>query len=254
KDAEGLLFFVWGWNDARWAHSVRRTPIISLWSSNNPADSQFEKSAAKDWRSRDAGLVLPPGGGGHVGAFRGDEFGDFLDADGLLDGAHPAMRLADTVNEETFVVRVLGGFHPVLEFADGDVELVGVHGADVYVEFVHELGAEGGPVSFEVFEQVGVVFPILGDGGIDFAGALVEERLEVAVGAERAEDGGPDVELVAGAAVGAGDEFEVIALLGGEADAAIGFDGIDGGLAAPVVLLVESVRVRVSIDAFDVRE
>ena len=53
------------------------------------------------------------------------------------------------------------------------------------------------------------------------AGPLVEERLEVAVGADRAADGLPDILLLAGAAVRAVHELHLVALLRGLADLAV---------------------------------
>ncbi len=60
-----------------------------------------------------------------------------------------------------------------------------------------------------------MLFPVGGGGGIDVAGFLVENFLRVAIFADRAIDSLPDIELFAGAAVGAEGEFVLIDDAGG---------------------------------------
>jgi hypothetical protein len=65
------------------------------------------------------------------------------------------------------------------------------------VELALEFGAERGPVALEDGGEVVVVAPVGGDFMIDDAGALVPDFGGVTIGADRAEDGLPDVPLLA---------------------------------------------------------
>ncbi len=137
------------------------------------------------------------------------------------DRPAPAVRLAVAVHEEALVVRVLGLLHPLLELLRRVVQVVRVDVAGVEVQLVDELRAERRPVLLEVIAQVVVLLPVLRDLAIDLAGSLVEQRLEIAVLADRPEHRGPDVDLLARSALGAVRQLEVIALLGGHDQLAV---------------------------------
>jgi len=153
-------------------------------------------------------------------------------------------------------VRRSGGVEGVLHLVDGAIEEEGVAGADHYVEFALEFGAERGPVSLEDGGQVVVFAPVGGDFFIDRAGALIPDFGGIAVRAGGAEDGLPDVPLLAGAAAGAEDEFPAIAAFGGGEDDAGGSahfglgdaaEGADGPVGVFVVIDVHGL-VGVEVD------
>src|SRR5262249_16126009 len=125
---------------------------------------------------------------------------------------HPAVRLAVAIHEEAWIVRIRGGLHPRLEILRRDVKEVGVHRAGEEKQLVHKLRPQRRPVLLEVVAQVVILLPVLRDLLVHYAGLLVEERLEEAVGTERPEDGGPDVDLLARATMSAGDQLVTVAL------------------------------------------
>src|SRR5258708_4389064 len=86
------------------------------------------------------------------------------------------------------------------------------------------------------------------------AGRFVEKLFEVAVLAKRAEDRGPDVNLLAGTAARAVDQFEGIALFGSLPHLAVDFPAVDGRRPAPADLFVKRIRVLVDVDAFHIGE
>src|ERR1035441_3059788 len=90
------------------------------------------------------------------------------------------------------------------------------------MQFAGESGAESLPVALHDGAQIVVLLPVLRDLGIDFAGALVEDGLGVAVVADRAEDRLPGVELLAGAAVRPLHEFVAVHLFHGRSEEAVG--------------------------------
>src|SRR5437660_9234614 len=87
---------------------------------------------------------------------------------------------------------------------------------------------------------------------VDDARALVEERLEIAVAAEGTEDRRPDVDLLAGAAVRAVHQLEMITLLGRHHELAVGRAAVGRRHLEPVVDFVERVLVLVDVHALDV--
>src|SRR4249920_928766 len=165
-------------------------------------------------------LVAPTGGVGaggsgleHVGGgFFQDALGEgeAAFAGGGAGGAGVAVGLVDAVVEGGVGVRGGGGVEGGLHEVDGVVEVEGVGGADHDVEFALELGAESFPVALEDGGEVVVLTPVGGDFFVDDAGALIPDFGGVTVGASGAEDGLPDVPLLAGAAVSAEDEFPAI--------------------------------------------
>ena len=134
---------------------------------------------------------------------------------GLGGIAVPAVFGAVAVFYFAFVGRVRGGFQKIFDEVDGVVEHVVVGAAHVDAELAAEFGAERGPVRLQDVAQVVVFLPVGGDFGIDLAGFLVENLHGIAVGADWAVDGLPDVELLAGARMGAERELILIAALRG---------------------------------------
>src|SRR5579863_6646492 len=110
------------------------------------------------------------------------------------------MRLVDAVVEGGVGVRRSGRVECGLHDVDGVVEVEGVSGSYHDMEFALELGAQRFPVALEDGGEVVVLAPVGGNFFVDDAGALVPDFGGVAVGAGGAEDGLPDVPLLAGAA------------------------------------------------------
>jgi acetylornithine deacetylase/succinyl-diaminopimelate desuccinylase-like protein len=183
---------------------------------------EFMYRLVKTLSSSSSALVPPPRRRRAVGFFGNHERRDFLEPFRGRGGSGPAVRLAITVQKEPLVVRLLGRLHPFLELLRGVVQLESVHRAGVDVDLVDDLRSDSRPVLFQVFEQVEVFLPVPRYRGIHLAGHLVEERFEIAIVAERTENGRPDVDLLTRPAVRAVHQLEVIALLGCKPDAAIG--------------------------------
>jgi len=67
---------------------------------------------------------------------------ELRDLDQPLRPGSPAgivVRLADSVLEEPFIIRILGTLHPVLHLAHGDVQLLRVHRPDIDPQLVDQL-------------------------------------------------------------------------------------------------------------------
>ena len=122
------------------------------------------------------------GGGGFQDAL-GE--GEAAFAGGGAGRAGVAVGLVDAVVEGGVGVWRGGGFEGVLHEVDGAIEIVGVGGADRYVKFALELGAEGFPVALHDGGEVVVLAPVGGDFVIDYAGALIPDFGGVAIGSRR---------------------------------------------------------------------
>src|SRR5579859_1921323 len=176
--------------------------------------------------------------------------GETAIASGGAGRAGVAMRLIDAVIEGGVGMRIGGGIESVLHVVDGGVEVIGVRGADHDVQLALKLGAQGFPIALHDGGEVIVLAPVGGDFVIDDAGALIPDFGGIAVGADGAEDGLPDVPLLAGAAMSAKDKFPAIgAFGGGEDDAgrsahfALGdaAEGADGPVGVFVVVNVDAL-------------
>src|SRR5690242_3900082 len=186
------------------------------------------------------------GGGGFQDAL-GE--GEAAFASGGAGRASVAMRLIDAVVESSVGMRIGGGIESVLHVVDGGVEIVGVRGADHDVKFALELGAKSFPIALQDGGEVIVLAPVSGDFVIDDAGALIPDFGGIAIRADGAEHGLPDVPLLAGTPMSAENEFPAIGAFGGcEDDAgrrapfALGdaAEGTDGPVSVLVVVNVRS--------------
>jgi hypothetical protein len=180
------------------------------------------------------------GGGGFQGALGK---GEAAFARGGTGRAAVAVGLVDAVIEGGVGVRVGSGVEEFLHEVHGTVEVVSVGSTDGDVEFALEFGAESGPVALEDGGEVIVLVPVGGDIVIDDAGVLIPDFGGVAIGADGAEDGLPDVPLLARAAVGTKDEFPAIGAFGGGEDLArrrahLGLEDAAEGTAGPVGVFV----------------
>ena len=116
------------------------------------------------------------------------------------------------------------------------------------MDLAGELGAERGPIALEDGLEIVVLTPVLRDGVIDDAGAFIEDRCGVAIGADGPVDSLPDVKLLSASAVIAeGKLISVDLFIGDECAAQI---VAHGGLGDPLVraLEVEGVLVVVKAD------
>ena len=84
---------------------------------------------------------------------------------------------------------------------DCAIEIVSVGGANVEMQLALQLGAERFPIALQDGVEIVMLAPVIGDGVIDYSGALIENFFWITVGSRGAEDGLPDVPLFAGAAV-----------------------------------------------------
>jgi hypothetical protein len=157
-------------------------------------------------------VLVPPG---REVCTRRRGFGDAVEDDGEVLGvvveageviglggiAVPAMLGFVAVFDFAFVRGIRGGLQEVFEQIDGVVEHVIIGAADVDVQLAAEFGTKLVPIALKDRGEIVVLLPVGGDVVVDDARFFVENGLRVAVLADGAVDGLPDVKLFAGAGV-----------------------------------------------------
>src|SRR5690242_19268582 len=105
---------------------------------------------------------------------------------------------------------------------DRVIQVPGVHVADEEMQLAGEFGAKRRPIAFHDVAQVIMLLPIIGNGLVNLAGALVPNGLGITVVSHRTEDSLPNVPLLAGPAVSAEHQFVAIVLLHGRIENSVG--------------------------------
>ena len=95
---------------------------------------------------------------------------------------------------------------------DRVVQKIGVVDADIDVNLPWSFGPSVGQLRSQNRFEVVMLAPVRGDRVVDVAGLLVEDRLRIAIFADRAVDRLPDIELFSGSAVIAEREFVALIL------------------------------------------
>ena len=176
------------------------------------------------------------------------------DCVGLFGVAVPAV-LGPIAVEYLAAIGWVGGFlQKVFHQVDGIIEVKIVHVADVDVDLALEVFADLGPIALEDRVQVVVLLPIFRHVRIDDAGALVPDRLGVAVGPDRRVDGLPDIPLLPGPALGAEGELVAVGIFerrGNMSQVIAGarpFNRMKGALVAISVLVLVDINDGISAE------
>src|SRR6267378_6980152 len=122
------------------------------------------------------------------------------------------MRLIRAILEISAVVRAMAGlpgaFEKVFQQMNSAVQVIGVARAHLDVQFAHEFRTQRFPVALHDVAQIVVLSPVFGYFAVDDARLLVEYRLWIAIAADGAVHGLPDIELFGRASVTAERSFE----------------------------------------------